>query len=232
MLQVDHVPVCNLQPLPSSLTRLEFHGKSYGRHSEELPNSPSLPPQLLQLAGLMRLKLCDCSIPPTVLGAFTRLQSLCLEHCALLPRNAAAVGEDEDPTFSTVGTVALLDVLDRLTNLQDLELSLEGLDTVSTDPERFSALTASTRLTRLVLNPDDAIPLPKGVAQYMFPAGGQLPLLQHLSISPELLDPEGWDADEWCLDGADVGRIAECCTGLEWLELSLVVEPGEAVCSS
>jgi hypothetical protein len=147
------MPVCNLQLLPAAPTQLQYQGKLYARlDGEYQPSILSLPPQLLQLAGLLRLKLCDCNIPPTVLGALTRLQALCLEHCALLPRNAAAA-DDDDNTFSTVGTAALFDVLDRLTNLQDLELSLEGLDTASTAPQRFSALTASTQLTRLVLNP-------------------------------------------------------------------------------
>jgi hypothetical protein len=216
----NHMPMCQLQHLPSSITHLEFCGKMYG---DEL--SPySLPNELLQLTGVLHLKLNECCIPPTVLGAFTRLQSLNLELCALLPVNDD--DDDEGDDRNAEGTAALLRALEQMTCLRDLELSSDGIDIDSTAPQSFAALTASTQLTRLVLTPDDDAPLPKGAVQHMFSAGRQLPLLQHISFSPDIEDQEEFESEDWCIDGADISRIAACCTGLQWLELSLCVKPG------
>jgi hypothetical protein len=113
-----------------------------------------------------------------------------------------------------------------MTLLQDLNLSIEELDTVSTAP-RLAALTASTHLTRLVLDPDEHTPLAKGAAQYMFSAGKQLPLLQHITISPSVQYSEDWD--EWCMDGDEIAQIASCCTGLQWLNIGLTVRPGAVI---
>jgi hypothetical protein len=222
--RVRHMPTCQLHHLPSSITQLELRCNMHGDGVP--PYSPSLPDELLQLAGVLHLKLNMCYIPPTVLGGFTSLQSLNLDGCALLPRNGA---QDDR---SAEGTAALLRALALMTSLQDLELTVDGIDTNFTAPQSFAALTASTQLTRLVLTPDDDAPLPKGAVQYMFPAGRPLPLLQHISFSPIIEDLDGWEAEEWCVDGDDIGRIAACCTGLLWLELSLVVKPGEGVCRS
>jgi hypothetical protein len=219
---VADMPICQLQHLPSSLTQLHFRGNMYGGGVPT--GSPSVPDELLELAGVLNLKLNGCCIPSAVLGAFTRLQGLHLDRCTLLPRNG-----DNDHR-SAEGTAALLRALEQMTCLQDLELTLEGIDTKFTAPQSFRALTASTQLTRLALTPDDYAPLPKGAVQYMFPAGRELPLLQHITFSPYIEDPEGWEAAEWCVDGADIGCIAACCTGLQWLDLSLVVKPGEDVC--
>jgi hypothetical protein len=218
LAQVAHMLAYDLQALPSSITQLEFGGQMYG--DGVVPHSPSLPPQVLQLTDVLQLKLEGCYIPPTVLGAFSRLQALNLDHCALLPCNAP------DDDRSAEGTAALLHALAQMMCLQDLELSVEGIDTEFTAPESFAALTASTQLTRLALSPEWYAPLPQGAAQYMFPAGRQLPLLQHISFNPYIEDKEGFEAEEWCIDGADISCIAACCTGLQWLELALVVKPG------
>lgn len=164
-----------------------------------------------------------------MLAPFTRLQSLHLEHCALLPVNDQ--DDDEGDDRSAEGTAALLRALEQMTCLQDLELSSEGIDLDSTAPQSFAALTASTQLTRLVLTPDDYAPLPKGAVQHMFPAGRQLPLLQHIGFRPYIQDQEEFEKEEWCMDGADIGCIAACCTGLQWLELSLCVKPGGGFCA-
>ena len=173
-------------------------------------------------------------MPETVLGAFTRLQALKLQNCLLLPAPVVDVDSDDDTSddedvFETEGTAALLDALAGMTCLQDLDLTLPGLDTVSTAPQHFAALTASTQLTRLAIWPRDCIPLAKGAAQYMFPASRQLPLLQELTICPEVTDTEYAAADEWCLNGTDIISIATCCTGLKDLNISHSVQPGAAV---
>jgi hypothetical protein len=220
--QVHHTPMYELQHLPSSITQLHFRGFMY---MPEDYRNPSMPPQLQQLAGLLRLKLHGCAVPPTVLGAFTRLQALKLQGCTLLP----APADDDD--LETEGTAALLDALAGMTCLQDLCLALQGLDTVSTAPQRFAALTASTQLTRLDVQPADRLPLAKGAAQYMFPAGRQLPLLEVLTLSPEVTGPDTGAENEWCIDGAELHNIATCCPGLVWLDISNAVRPGGVVCT-
>jgi hypothetical protein len=220
---VDHMPMCKLQHLPSSVTQLHLLGNSL---QTEAFARPSMPPQLQQLAGLLRLELRSCAVPPTVLGAFTRLQVLKLASCTLLP--APDDVDDEEVVFETEGTAALLDVLAGMTCLQDLCLALPGVDTVSTAPQRFTALTASTQLTRLEISPLNCTPLARGAAQYMFPAGRQLPLLQELTIMPEGAE-SGWPLTERCIDGADIHSIATCCAGLRVLDLGQSVRPGAVV---
>jgi hypothetical protein len=218
--QTGYMPACDLQQLPSSITQLQFHGNLYG-HSV----GPASLPKLQQLTGLLQLTVQCCVIQPAALGFLTRLQELSLLSCRL------PLLEDDDEDIDTAGTAALLDALSKLTCLQELSLSLEGLDTVSTAPQRFAALTASTHLKQLVLNPTDLTPLSRGAAQYMFPAGKQLPSLQVLTISPiaECLTDLGTE-DEWCLEGADICNIAACCTGLQELDMAHSVRPGVDGC--
>ena len=218
--QVNHVLMCELQHLPSSITQLQFRSS---RCDLQGYNNPSMPPQLQQLAGLLRVELHCCAVPPTVLGAFTRLQALKLQGCTLLPAPA------DDDALETEGTAALLDALAGMTRLQDLVLALQGLDTVSTAPQRFAALTASTQLTRLDVQPADRLPLAKGAAQYMFPAGRQLPFLEVLTLSPEITCLDTGAENEWCIEGAEIHNIATCCQGLVWLDISNTVRPGGAV---
>jgi hypothetical protein len=220
---VDHMPMCKLQHLPSSVTQVHLQGNSC---QTEAFARPSMPPQLQQLAGLLRLELRSCAVPPTVLGAFTRLQVLKLASCTLLP--APDDVDDEEVVFETEGTAALLDVLAGMTCLQDLELSLPGLDTVSTAPQRFSALTASTQLTRLAVDPFSSTPLAKGAARHMFPAGRQLPQLHELTIMPDDAGSD-WPLTQWCIDSADIHSIASCCIGLQTLDLGHSVRPGAEV---
>jgi hypothetical protein len=221
--QVEYMPVCDLQHLPTSITQLHLTEYGIGAATEH-----SLPPQLPQLTGLLRLELHSCAVPPKMLGAFKRLQALKVFCCRLLPAPAELDGDDELNGYETEGTAALLDALAGMTCLQDLELSLEGLDTVSTAPQRFAALTASNQLTRLAINPLDCNPLAKGAVQYMFPAGRQLPLLQELAICPEVT-ADNWAEDAWCMEGADICNIAKCCTGLQKLYIAHTVRPGAEV---
>jgi hypothetical protein len=215
----DYMPACDLQLLPSRITQLGFSGNLYG-----IGTGPQLPPQLQHLTRLLQLKLHYCLIQPAVLGSLPRLQTLQLQ-CCRLPLSS------DGRALDTEGTAALLDALSKLTCLQELWLSLEGLDTASTAPQRFAGLTASTHLTRLVLNPDDKIPLARGAAQYMFPAGRQLPVLQEVTISPTVdLRTDLGTEDEWCLEGADIYNIAACCTELQELDIAHSVRPGADVC--
>ena len=219
LAHADYIPPCGLQHLPNSITQLQFHGNLYG-----MGPGPALPLQLQQLTGLLQLTLEYCMVQPAVLGSFTRLQELQLLTCRL-----PSLQDDEEAfaNVDTEGTAALLDALSKMTCVQDLYLSLQGLDTVSTAPQRFAALTASTQLKRLALKPDDKMPIPQGAAQYMFPAGRQLPFLEVLTISPTV----DWREDlgteeEWCLEGTDIRNIVSCCTGLQELDIGHIVRPG------
>jgi hypothetical protein len=53
----------------------------------------------------------------------------------------------------------------------------------------------------------------------MFPAGRQLPLLQHVSINSYVEDKEDYETRQWCVDDADISGIAVSCTELQWLQL-------------
>jgi hypothetical protein len=66
LTQVPHMPMCELQHLPSSITQLELRGNMYGDGVP--PYSTSLPDELLRLSGVLHLKLQYCYIPPTVLA--------------------------------------------------------------------------------------------------------------------------------------------------------------------
>jgi hypothetical protein len=136
-----------------------------------------------------------------------------LDHCALLPRN----GPQDDR--SAEGTAALLRALAQMSGLQDLELCVEGIDTGFTARQSFAALTSSTQLTRLALCPEWVVPLPRSAVQYMFPAGRQLPLLQHVSNNSYVEDKEDYETRQWCVDDADISGIAVSCTELQWLQL-------------
>lgn len=209
LTQARHMPTFDLQLLPSSVTELRVHGNAV--HT----NNPSLPLQMAQLTALLHLSLDSCAVPSVVLGSIPQLQKLTMEDCLLLTGNH----DDDFGDFDAAGTETLLDVLPKPTALQALELKLDSLDTSGdVAPQRFSALTASSCLTELVISPPGCASLPRGAAQHMFPAGRQMPLLQHLSISPHVED-DTLDEDDCCIDTADLSSILACCSGLQWLEI-------------
>jgi hypothetical protein len=209
---------CDLQPLPSSITQLCFRGNPYGH--VYYGAGRGLPARLQQLSGLLRLQLVDCrataAVPPTLLGSFASMQMLQLEKCSLLPNGS---------NDQSKGTAALLDALAGMTCLQDLQLLDMQLNSTGTAPQDFAAMTASTQLTRLVLRSGGGTVLPPGAAQYMFSAGRPLPLLQQLVITPVVDSDTPRYSNDACIDGADIGCIASCCTGLRWLDLALSVRP-------
>jgi Leucine-rich repeat (LRR) protein len=195
------LPMCNLQLLPSSITRLVL--QEY-----------SLPRELSQLSGLLQLEIESGSVPPGVLGCFMQLQVLhMLDYCRLLPYV-------EGDNLAAEGTEALLDALLQLTHLRDLRLQLSCLDTVST-AQRFAALTASSHLTRLFLTRDHYASLPEGAMQHMFPVGRHMEFLVHLTINTTASDN-----NVWRVAAADLGRITQSCPKLQWLDLCGSVQPG------
>jgi hypothetical protein len=142
----------SLQDLPSSITQLQLHGElgKYGKLD--------LPAELSQLSGLRQLYLEHCWVPPMVLGSVTQLQALHLTECRLLTIDPATEAMSES-------TTTLLDVLPKLTSLQDFRMQGDGLDIDSIAPQRFAALTASSHLTQLSLVCDVEMCLPQGAVQ-------------------------------------------------------------------
>lgn len=200
---VLEVGTLDLQLLPGSVTELQVHSDTV------YTNGASLPLQTAQLTALLRLTSDSCAVPSVVLGSIPQLQKLVMEDCHLLPAD-----QIEDDDFDTEGTAALLSVLSKLTSLQALKLKLDSVDTSGdVAPQRFSALTGSSCLTKLVISPPPCTPLSRGPAQHMFPAGRQMLLLKHLSISPYMEDdPLG--EDECCIGSVGLRSIIACCRGL------------------
>jgi hypothetical protein len=124
-----------------------------------------------------------------------------------------------------VGTAALFEALPRLSCLKELYLDLDRLD-LSIDPQQFSVLTASSQLTSLDLFRDDAMPIPQKALQHMLPPGQQLQFLEELTISATPGENKYFDVDAWCLNSADLLRIAEACPRLRWLRIINTVQPG------
>jgi hypothetical protein len=216
--------------LPSSITQLHYNDNAHEEiHHYDM--KARVPRELPQLTGLLHLALSTVAIPSTVLRGFSRLQKLHLDRCTLLPTDSEGAGGLGDiggfAQVDSKGTAALLDALQQLTCLQHLQLNLDRLDTGTTPPHVFAALTASSHLTGLFLEPKTRIPLPKGAIQHMFGAGKQLPLLRQLAIAnhDDSSYFNGWPDDQWTIDGQDLYVIASACPALQLLDITLSVKP-------
>lgn len=201
---------CNFADLGSSLTSLQLWDD---RDLALRIAHPTLPPQLHQLSSLEWLRLKECSLLPDVLCSMTQLTLLHLSEGVLLP-----VAPD-GWSSSAESTAAFLSALQRLTQLQHLHLEDIMADTRAPALQQWSALTASSQLTYLLLYEKEARPLPPGAAQRFFTA--QLPHLQTLSLGTSSQLRFGW-----CLDGQDLQSIIACCPNLTSLDLQGVVRSG------
>jgi Leucine-rich repeat (LRR) protein len=214
-IDVKPEPACDLQQLPSSLTQLQLHGPSKLDWYDS--GGPEMPSELPQLTGLLSLKLWYYRVPPKVLGTLTQMQVLHLNDCALLPwapPNAS----------STTGTDALLQALHKLTCLQDLCLYMLELNTDSNTLQQFSALRASSHLTRLFVTRANWATLPKGAVQHMFSPARQLQALQRLPMSTNECQNSG--PNDWCIDSAGLLSIMSSCPRLLHMDITGSVQPG------
>jgi hypothetical protein len=82
----------------------------------------------------------------------------------------------------------------------------------------FSALTASTQLTALVLTSFQDVPVPPAAFEFMFPPGHVLPNLKVLSLCSFLRHYD-------LVRAADIARIAASCPALHQLKLDGVTVP-------
>jgi hypothetical protein len=218
--------VWDLQHLPSSITQLSLD--DWVPWEVDEPSGPTvkllqLPQQLL---GLLSLDITRSEVLPAALGSATQLRRLHLYDCSLLPRELGCK--------ATEGTVALLDVLSKLKSLQDLKLQLVGLDVDNIPAQRFSALTASSQLTRLAVVEKYDAPIAQAAAQHMFPAGGQALQLRELIINKQYSSmpdglPPGFLPDGCCLDSAGLAAIVSACPGLQHLDIADAVQPSADV---
>lgn len=209
----------HLQALPGSLMRLHVNDN---RRTTTEDGQPSMPPQLQQLTPLQELHLQFCALQPVLLASVTQLLRLRLQCCSLLPDGHV----DADAHLPSAGAAALLAVLPRLTKLQRLQLEIPCLHFIDiSDLQAFSALTSSSSLQKLAMPVDGGQAFPPGAAEHIFPAGRQLPCLQHLDLSS--LDNE--EEQEFCLNGEDLARIVACCPSLQHLNITNALEPGADV---
>lgn len=188
---------------------------------------------LLLLINLQRLQLVCCKLLPAELLNVAQLQHLELSGCILLPWQ----GDSTAPE----AVASLLQTLRAFTNLQHLELVDLQLHRAAAPYNDFSALTASSQLTALVVKQTgDEPPLPQPAVQHVFALDRQLPQLQHLAIvgdQPEIDD----DYEEYCrlyaygaeddddepappasfsLYSEDLAHIIACCPALTALNIT------------
>jgi hypothetical protein len=232
----DVAPVCNLQHLQHLCLQLQYHkhATSLGLHSSGVKLAPRADESaylcLTRLTGLHSFYGERVRMQPSMLRSLTELQALRLQNPIIAAGSIwGAFGEQ--------GARELLGALQHLTKLQHLQLSdchlfivdyglnmepqpqQQGLQQ---QPEGdgcqcFSALTASTQLTTLVLTSYVNMPVPKAALQHMFCAGRVLPELKvlHLLACPvsysAMLPP--------CIAPAQVAMIAASCPALQELAL-------------
>lgn len=214
--------------MPTSLTRLELadHRNRNSSHGLSYYKSPTLPRELPHLSNLLELHLEWCSFYPAILQEMPNLRLLNIK--SVDPRR-----EPQTPTHS--GVSGLLSAVAHLTQLQ--HLSIEGMalgvQGAGMPLTQFSALTASTQLTRLELMPlcihdwfrDDPFctpAVPHGALTAAFPAGRQLPHLQELCVRGGTR-PEGEIAR--CMSVQDVASIISACPALKLLDITHAVAP-------
>lgn len=140
-------------------------------------------------------------IEPGTLATLTQLQHLGLAlegiDSSVGPADGAATGVGQ-----------LLTQMQHLQQLTHIKLQLPK---ESTPPAAaFSALTASSKLQFLSIA---RLGMPAGVWQHVFPAGWQLPHLQHLDIA-HVTDDAGYP-----VSAPEGSRLVSCCPGLQFLDM-------------
>ena len=127
----------------------------------------------------------------------------------------------------------LLSALRPLTQLRHLELKECWLNRVEPPPEQqgdgykcFSALTASTQLTALILEESAVPPVPQAVFDHLFPPGHVLPHLKVLSLMSCYYRPCMYVGCRPCVEAVQVAMIAARCPALQELTLKGVTPPG------
>lgn len=200
-----------LAALPTTLTRLELRHDVNCSVFAAYDSPPTLPPAMHQFSNLVHLHLEFGHLLPAVLCSIPQLRHLQLRSCKLLPERGQ-------------GVTAFLRALPVLTQLQHLDLASTRFDAVqrpiyqqlegSAQPpryEQFSALTASSQLTALVI---PCCGLLQEAVQHMFPAGRQLPQLRRLELRH----------NAYSVNGPELLRIFSSCPQLELLDIACAMQ--------
>jgi hypothetical protein len=167
-----------LSGLPSGLTRLRVDDARMPEDEDKWDRSSdpaTLPAQMPQLSALQELDLIQAVIHASVLSHMSGLQSLCMYLCSLLPLSDGGDEAAVTPTFAAkaAAAAAFLAAIGRMTNLRKLVIQSDLLDCPeawglnAAPPAAYAALTASSKLQRLVLHAQDV--LPSGAVAHMFP---------------------------------------------------------------
>jgi hypothetical protein len=170
--------------------------------------------QLKQVPNITALQLHDVSCTAADIAPLSSLQHLQHFSFGFVPSGHVHGGAR-----------ALLAALQHLTQLRHLELQWCALSILSPDPEGqqqgyryqcYSALTASTQLTALIIA-DNPWPLCKEAFEHMFPPGHVLPSLTVFRLSGTW--PTSALFDSFCVEAAQVAKIAASCPALQELTL-------------
>jgi hypothetical protein len=218
----------DLIPLLSSSTLSAVHWKYVklysGDFTERLTRGQVLSTmwQRLQLLpNVTELQLQDDSLTAEDIAPLSNLQHL--QHLNMRLSYSILSGQH------TASDSQLLAALEQLTNLRHLELTNCQLDHgrlqwQSDSYQSFSALTASTQLTALILAEQRGLPVPMAGFDKMFAPGRELPSLKVVHLVSDsrlqLQPPSGH------IGPAQVARIAASCPALQELALHAVTLPG------
>lgn len=210
--------------------------------SSELPEPANIPlgASLLSTHGQICVSLCTASTTHTLTPVAAAIMP-CSLPCLVLAPDVQLASDDIDMFEAAAGTEDLMQALRHLTRLISLRLFCVELHAVDQQQvQQFSAITASSRLCSLKLSTERVQPLPKRAARHMFAAGRQLASLTQLHLNVW----EGLDFEEdplpgqhdpgrfWCLDTADIDRIAASCPALTVLQVQFAVRCSEAAMKS
>jgi hypothetical protein len=182
------------------------------------------------------------AVPEVCLARLRDLQSFSGEGVRMRPGTLASLTRLRDLRLIDPGIVSdseeqgareLLAVLQHLTQLQHLQLSRCQLHSLEPQPQPqleqqqqqgldslscFSALTASTQLTALVLKQWNDAPVSQAAFDRIFPPGRVLPRLAILSLTTYSF--------QHCVEAAQIAKIAASCPALQELTLQGVTPRG------
>jgi hypothetical protein len=229
----------------SSLQHLQRLGVSLFSNSAAAAVAAAAPPGLTALdldLGSTLMGFGDHSAPSEVcLSALSQLQCFRGAGVRMQPSTLAAkTGLQElhlhwPKTSDRLHWISreLLSALQPLTQLRHLELKECWLNRMEPPPEQqgdgykcFSALTASTQLTALILEESAAPPVPQAAFDHLFPPGHVLPHLQVLSLMSCCYRPCMYVGYRPCVEAVQVAMIAARCPALQELTLKGVTPQG------
>lgn len=196
---------------PSSLTALRV-GDQLGSVLAGR-KGPDLACSISTLTNLQGLAACHVAVCPTALAGLAQLRDLKLHHFTFLPPQPTTPG-------AAVGASALLSSLSGMRKLQHLSVISEQNALADAQASEFATLTASSQLPCLQVTAVEEQPLLAAALQHMFPAGKQLPLLQHVSLT---CDEAGAEAGH--CTGADLRSMFSACRGLCSLDVTGLLHP-------